>query len=1110
MTAAQDATPTVVDQQPGEIPTATTDPTVTPTVPVEAQPTDTAEVTPTGEPTGAVQTPAPTVAATEASHTPAPTELPDTAPQSPSVKAQDVAESGISIAIEQCGNNDRIGEFEFVPISFGLRADTSYDCEALGPSTPATVTLTPLFGGDPITQSTADTGSIPVFGPVEPGIYTVTITIGEHEATSANLELPESGFVLMPVFYFVAEGAPQEPSDDGFGTVDIYHIFCTDPERAGDVAFLGMAAQAKSAVSNCEFGEAGDVSFSIQNVDDPAQVLGPSDIDSAGEVHFTDVPAGNWKVIQNTANVPSEPFAVSDQATTGVRVITYVPAIVELYVEKIYCQDDARAGTTEFLLDSPPDVFGIAAASTCFAEPTNAERPDLTITIDNLDTGDSYRSVISSGGTWFGAITTGTYVATESGDGIGPITSDPFSLTETGQRLRIINYFSEEARPTPVPEGKGELFGTVLFCDDLDREGDVEFIISSESGPMRAAAVTTCELPFTPSGLMMLYPVDPGTFEVDVASGAVLPISFFGGFGTSDIPSGYYALGYVAPDTGNVTISRPFVIDALSAPYIEVNIFSAVIAAGSIEVYKDFCVDPARAGEAAFQVNAAEEDVPPLLTAQATATECRYSNDGDGEIDFTLTNIDTGRTWNETLVGDDWIAFHGVPSGTYTLAESRDGALHTSQPFAYEASLGSSSIYVRNFIAERDWEPGEEAEFAEVTVYGYACSDLSRNGGAEYFHYGPQAQGEPGLTLAAAAQGSSTAECREATEEDGLQFSLAPADGEGETIPFFYDGFGTYYLAAEGIPAGDYIVTEELTGVTTGVVRLAGSHYFDFLKYEQLPAASVTVNVSSANPAIADTLPAGATWTVSQNGVELFTNTFAAEHLQLPASIAVTNPVAYGTYDITVSAGPAFEAYAGTLIVDQPEEIVDIVLQPVPVEPSPTPVVETNDVIVTVTTVDGGEIPTGTQVCLTGEEYDVCWALDATAGRLIAAAAPSGTTVMFANVPLGAYELWVPANAPYQAFAQTIQVPESSPYEVTVVLLRQGDTPSPTAMPGTPTPAATATATPASTAVTALPVTGNGAAGDGTMATGLLAAASVAALLAAAGLAWSQRRQSSR
>lgn len=119
-----------------------------------------------------------------------------------------------------------------------------------------------------------------------------------------------------------------------------------------------------------------------------------------------------------------------------------------------------------------------------------------------------------------------------------------------------------------------------------------------------------------------------------------------------------------------------------------------------------------------------------------------------------------------------------------------------------------------------------------------------------------------------------------------------------------------------------------------------GTAYFDWVTFEAEPCdADVTVNVSSADPAIANALPAGATWAVSQGGTALWTDTFAPEHLTLPVSIPVTNPIPYGTYEVTVSGGPTFAAYTASFVVDGETETFDIVLVPVP--PTPTAPVET-------------------------------------------------------------------------------------------------------------------------------------------------------------------------
>jgi hypothetical protein len=163
---------------------------------VAETPTPTEEVQPT-ESTDAVDEPIPTATSIE---TPTATPAETAATESPAHTSnlQAVGYSRIGIGISQCGNNDRIGEFEFVPIQLAL-ADTSDGCVLLDPSTTAIVTLTPLDGGEPMTLSTADVGDNISFGPEPAGTYTVTITIGEHSATSANLELLPSTPTLMPV-----------------------------------------------------------------------------------------------------------------------------------------------------------------------------------------------------------------------------------------------------------------------------------------------------------------------------------------------------------------------------------------------------------------------------------------------------------------------------------------------------------------------------------------------------------------------------------------------------------------------------------------------------------------------------------------------------------------------------------------------------------------------------------------------------------------------------------------------------------------------------------------------------------------------------------------------
>jgi hypothetical protein len=98
-----------------------------------------------------------------------------------------------------------------------------------------------------------------------------------------------------------------------------------------------------------------------------------------------------------------------------------------------------------------------------------------------------------------------------------------------------------------------------------------------------------------------------------------------------------------------------------------------------------------------------------------------------------------------------------------------------------------------------------------------------------------------------------------------------------------------------------------------------------------ITVASVSINVSSSNPSIANTLPADASWTVFSGGDEVDSDTFAPEHLALPANIVVSNDVPFGTYSVEVDAGPTFAPFVGTFDVDSTTETFNIVLLPVTV-----------------------------------------------------------------------------------------------------------------------------------------------------------------------------------
>lgn len=134
------------------------------------------------------------------------------------------------------------------------------------------------------------------------------------------------------------------------------------------------------------------------------------------------------------------------------------------------------------------------------------------------------------------------------------------------------------------------------------------------------------------------------------------------------------------------------------------------------------------------------------------------------------------------------------------------------------------------------------------------------------------------------------------------------------------------------MPYGDYVVTVDASpafAVFTNTFTVDGATKAFNIELQPIPThSSVTIELSSANVDIANAMPAGSTWSVSQGGIVLATDVFAADDLQLPAAIAVTNPVPFGDYTISIDASSTFADYEGTVTIDQAEESVEIELVP--------------------------------------------------------------------------------------------------------------------------------------------------------------------------------------
>jgi hypothetical protein len=563
------------------------------------------------------------------------------------------------------------------------------------------------------------------------------------------------------------------------------------------------------------------------------------------------------------------------------------------------------------------------------------------------------------------------------------VSSDAFVVTEPGKRLRIINYIPEESGLPDPGEGFGVLSGTIYYCSSPDRdEGDVDFIIGTESFNT-IASTSECEFGSgTTGGMLALYPVDPATGEMD--PDGVTQIWTDGlTFWQDIIPSGYYVLGYTSPFTGDTTLSARFTIAHRVETIIDINVFSQPAFITYLDIGKEICVHPERAGQTSFQLITEQVASQIAIAEEDTATDCRYANPDDGEFEFTLTNLDTGQSWTRSIAGGDFISFDNLLAGKYVLAETHNGITATSETFVLEPSRGQWHwMRIRNFEAEKDWtepEPGENQGW--IGIFAYSCTNPNRDGGIEWFRYPvvlaseiaqtAKSGGDPAPTI------SDTSECVTIGTADGISFIATPVDGVGGPYEFFENGPGLFELTNfDGVPAGDYIITEVSTGATSGVVRVVYWTGFNFLMFEEQPKADVVLSIESADPSVSSTLPSDATWSITGVTDPTFrvSGTFPQDNLDLPTTITLDAPLPHGEYQLEINAEPVFEPYSNVftvgplelasnhlfgLLQQPPDQVTwEIVLQPAQeLGPSPSPSPPLSPSPSATVTPDPGETP---------------------------------------------------------------------------------------------------------------------------------------------------------
>jgi len=274
----------------------------------------------------------------------------------------------------------------------------------------------------------------------------------------------------------------------------------------------------------------------------------------------------------------------------------------------------------------------------------------------------------------------------------------------------------------------------------------------------------------------------------------------------------------------------------------------------------------------------------------------------------------------------------------------------------------------------------------------------------------------------------------------GLEWSLRDNDStvvfQSGDVPGGEASGWSITLPDEAIP-GTYTLWVTGNGYSSGVALPVPdwtSH--DFVLDRLLGNLTVTLDTDDD----AD-VPAGTAWDLRDvNGVSLQSGTIdpaVADGSTLP----ITNPIEYGVYTLEINA-PGYFPYSTQVNITDPWTTTYEITAELNLIPT------TGDVSLTLTTEDGGDIPTGTRIQIGNVVYEV---VDGDIAPVSAADITSGTTVTLSGIAPGEQPITITNAAPYQDATSSVEVVagETSDSALTLQLA-----PTPTAT-ATPEPSAT-------------------------------------------------------